>query len=357
MMTIGEVFRVTLFGSSHGPHVGATIEGIPIGTKIDLKKIQSAMDERKPGGKFASKRRETDEVIWEQGIENEIVVGNEIRCLIPNKDVKSSDYSFLPNHPRPGHQDMVMQIKSKGEADLRGGGTSSARMTAPLVAAAALVSPLLERKGINIEAHVSQIGDVKAEVMNRCPPRWASEECEQLRCRDPKAAGKMAHLIESTRAQRDSIGSCVSASIQGLPIGVGEPWFDGIEPSLSRALFAIPAVRGVEFGYGFGVVKMNGSTHNSPWGGTSEHPIQLGEQPDGGLAGLSTGSDVRISIAFKPPSSIAKPQPTLNIESNQIEDLVVKGRHDPVLAPRAAPVVEAMCNIIIYDLCKRGGFL
>ncbi len=357
MMTIGEAFRVTLFGSSHGPHVGATIEGIPVGTKIDLKKVQTAMNERKPGGKFASKRRETDEVIWEKGIENETIVENVVRCLIPNNDAKSSDYRFLPHHPRPGHQDMVMQIKSNGEADLRGGGTSSARMTAPLVAAAALVSPILEQRGIHIEAHVSQIGDVKAEEMKLCPPRWASEECEQLRCRDPDAADKMARLIEDTRANRDSIGSCVSASIQGLPIGVGEPWFDGIEPSLSRALFAIPAARGVEFGYGFGVVQMNGSTHNSPWGGTREHPIQLGEQPDGGLAGLSTGSEVRISVAFKPPSSIAKPQPTLNMESNQIEDLVVKGRHDPVLAPRAAPVVEAMCTIIIYDLCKRGGFL
>jgi chorismate synthase len=357
MMTLGEVFRVTLLGSSHGPYVGATIEGLPIGTKIDYELIQSAMNQRKPGGPFASKRKEDDVVTWESGIEDGVVVDEIIRCIIPNNDVRSTDYDFLPNQPRPGHQDMVMQIKSKGEADLRGGGTSSARMTAPLVAASALVKPLLKSIGIVVEAHVSDIGSIQAKPMHLCPPRWASDVCEQLRCRDPDAASKMAQLIQNTRSKKDSIGSCVRASIEGLPIGVGEPWFDGIEPALSRALFAIPAVRGVEFGHGFEVVEMNGSEHNSPWGGTAQSPKQTGSKPDGGLAGISTGSDLHIRIAFKPPSSIAKPQSTLNLETNQIEELVVKGRHDPVLGPRAAPVVEAMCNIVLYDLCIRGGFL
>jgi chorismate synthase len=357
MMTIGEVFRVTLLGSSHGPFVGATIEGLPIGTKIDTDMIQTAMNQRKPGGPFASKRREDDVVTWESGIKDGVVVGNEIRCIIPNNDVRSSDYDFLPNHPRPGHQDMVMHIKSKGEADLRGGGTSSARMTAPLVAAAALVTPLLNSIGISVEAHVSDIGQVQAKPMNLCPPQWASEVCEQLRCRDPDAAKQMAELIQKTRKESDSIGSCVRAMIQGLPIGVGEPWFDGIEPAMSRALFAIPAVRGVEFGHGFDVVGMHGSEHNSPWGGTSQSPQQTGPKPDGGLAGMSTGSDLHMRIAFKPPSSIAKPQTTLNLETNQVEELVVRGRHDPALGPRAAPVVEAMCKIVLYDLCLRGGFL
>ena len=142
-----------------------------------------------------------------------------------------------------------------------------------------------------------------------------------------------------------------------MPLGIGEPWFDGLEPALARAMMSIPAARGVEFGRGFGVVKMSGQEHNDPWGGTSSEPILLGEKPDGVLAGLSTGSPIHLSVAFKPPSSIASEQKTLNLESNSIEPLVVKGRHDPVLGPRAVAVVEAMARIIICDLAFRGGFL
>ena len=356
MMTIGDSFRVTLFGSSHGPHVGASITGVPKGIVIDNELIQLAMDERRPGGKFSSKRTEPDVVEWQNGVKDGITDGGEIRCIIQNLDVRSSDYSFLPHHPRPGHQDMVMHIKSKGTADLRGGGTSSARLTAPLVAAAALISPLLNEIGVSVQAHVGAVGSVKANLITDCPPKWKDELCHQLRCRDPNASVKIAELIEEARKNRDSLGSMVSAVISGLPIGVGEPWFDGLEPALGRGLLAIPAARGVEFGHGFAAVQMLGSSHNSPWAGTKEHPVQIGEQPDGGLAGVSTGSDLHLNVAFKPPSSIPRPQSTLNLETGEQEELIVKGRHDPVLAPRATAVVEAVCKIVIFDLCIRGNF-
>ena len=355
-MGLGEALRVTLRGSSHGPFVGALVEGLPEGLRVDEERVQAAMKLRKTGGTYSSKRKEADRVEWRTGVVNGITTGEPIEVHIANQDARSSDYSFLPDHPRPGHQDMVMLKRTNGEADLRGGGTSSARMTAPLVAVAAVVRPWLEEHGILVEAHLGAVGNVEAASVEECPPRWANETCEALRCRDPRAAAAMAELVESTKKQRNSIGSRVDLTVQGLPLGLGEPWFDGLEPALARAMMAIPAARGVEFGHGFAVQTMHGSEHNSPWGGSADEPVLLGEQPDGALAGLSTGAPVKVRVAFKPPSSIPQEQHTLNLSTNQQEPLLVKGRHDPVLGPRAVAVVEAMALLVIGDLVVRGGF-
>lgn len=356
-MTLGQHLQLTLFGTSHGPLVGAYLQGVPKGIPIDRNEIQKAMDKRKPGGKFASKRKEPDNVELLSGISNEITNGEKIEISIKNKDARSSDYSFIPNHPRPGHQDMVMLKRTNGEADLRGGGTSSARLTAPIVAAAAIIDPILEKLGVSMNAHVSAIGNIESRPINQCPEKWINEECRQIRCCDPEVAESMIDLIHSQRKNLDSIGSKVELCISGLPLGLGEPWFDGIEPALSRAMMSIPAARGVSFGHGFDVVKMSGSEHNSAWGGTNNNPVLEGEKPDGALAGLATGSDLLCSVAFKPPSSIAKEQLTLNLETNQKENLTVRGRHDPVLGPRAVAVVEAMAKLVICDLLIRGGFV
>ena len=178
-----------------------------------------------------------------------------------------------------------------------------------------------------------------------------------MRCNDPIAAAKMVELVEQSRKDLDSIGSRVDLVITGLALGLGEPWFDGIEPALARALMSIPAARAVEFGRGFQVVQMTGSEHNDMWQGSPDAPELTGEKPDGALAGLSTGAPIRASIAFKPPSSIAKVQNTLNLKSGEIEPLQVKGRHDPVIGPRAVAVVEAISKLVILDLALRGGFV
>ena len=355
-MRLGEALRVTLTGSSHGPHVGAIVEGMPKGIEVNDSAIADAMALRKTGGAYSSKRKESDEVDWCSGVVNGTTTGALIELQIANNDARSSDYSFLPDHPRPGHQDMVMMKRTNGEADLRGGGTSSARMTAPLVAVAALLRPWLKDAGVQIEAHLGAVGDINAKPLADCPERWADETCLALRCRDPEAAQKMAALIETTRKERDSIGSRVDMAILGVPLGVGEPWFDGLEPALARAMMAIPAARGVEFGHGFGVQTMRGSDHNSPWGGSSEKPVLTGEQPDGALAGLATGAPILVRLALKPPSSIPREQRTLNLKTNQQEPLLVKGRHDPVLGPRAVAVAEAMAILVLSDLMIRGGF-
>jgi chorismate synthase len=246
---------------------------------------------------------------------------------------------------------MVMNIRTDGHADLRGGGSSSARLTAGLVAAAAVISPLLG--DIKINAHVGAIGEIEAKPIESCPPEWENELCKSLRCRDPSAAEAMKESIERVRSERNSIGSRIDVHVTNLPIGIGEPWFDGIEPALGRAYFAIPACRGVEFGKGFQAVSMTGLEHNSPWGGSSANPMQLGERPDGSLAGMTSGSDIHARIALKPPSSIAQEQTTLDLEEDAQKQLVVKGRHDPVLGPRGVSVAIAMTKIVLADLLLR----
>jgi|TARA_B100001758_G_scaffold4108_1_gene3261 chorismate synthase len=246
---------------------------------------------------------------------------------------------------------MVMNIRTDGHADLRGGGSSSARLTAGLVAAAAIISPLLGE--IQIDAHVGAIGDIEAKPIELCPPEWENELCKSLRCRDPSAAESMKECIEKVRSERNSIGSRIDLRVTNLPIGIGEPWFDGIEPALGRAFFAIPACRGVEFGRGFSAVTMTGIEHNSPWGGSSSNPLQIGERPDGSLAGMTSGSDIHARIALKPPSSIAQEQTTLDLAEDAQKQLVVKGRHDPVLGPRGVSVAIAMTKIVLADLILR----
>lgn len=356
-MHLGEHLRLTLYGTSHGPKVGILLEGVPKDLLVDFEGIEKAMKTRRPGGRYASKRKEEDAVHVLSGVENGCTTGDPVELSILNQDAKSKDYSFLPDHPRPGHQDMVMHKRTNGEADLRGGGMSSARLTAPLVAAAAFVAPLLATHGVEIEAHVGAIGSVVSKPMHGQPARWASEACEEMRCRDPEAAQRMVEVVEHHRMNLNSIGSRVDITILGLPLGLGEPWFDGIEPAMARAMMSIPATRGVTFGRGFNVVEMTGKEHNDSWGGSPDAPVLVGDKPDGVLAGLATGAPIHCSVAFKPPSSIAQEQMTLNLSTGLMEPLVVKGRHDPVLGPRAVAVVEAMAVLVLTDLALRGGFI
>lgn len=335
-MSLGDAIEVTLFGESHGSCVGALLEGMPAGIPVDVESLIQAMQKRRPGGLLASKRKEDDDCKIMSGVYQGKTTGDPILLLIENKDVRSSDYSFLPAHPRPGHADLPAAIRSEGHADPRGGGSSSARLTAGLVAAGAIVSPLLN--GIIIEAGVVRIGDIESV-------EW-DESCHLTKCRDSEVAGKMKALIEESRTQLDSLGSQVEVRISGIPIGVGEPWFDGIEPALARGLMAIPAARAVEFGRGVDCVSMKGSEHNDEW----MAELKLPEGSDGALGGISTGAMVRAKITFKPPSSIAKEQMTLHLPSGEQRILQIKGRHDPVIGPRAVAVVEAVCSLVIADL-------
>ena len=325
-MSLGENMIVTLFGESHGPAVGALIEGMPPNIEFDLEQLIADMISRRPGSGLASKRKETDDVEIMSGVHEGKTTGMPILLLIKNQDVRSKDYSFLPYQPRPGHVDHPINIKTEGAADLRGGGSFSARLTAGLVAAGSLSRSIIPKEWV-IETKVGALGGLEGD--------------------------EGIALAEQARKEGDSLGSRVDLVISGLPVGLGEPWFDGLEPALARGLMAIPAARAVEFGRGVDAGKMRGSAHNDKWG----ENMSLSEGADGALGGMASGAPIRVRITFKPPSGISLPQETFNQISGMMEELSIKGRHDPVIAPRARPVVEAVARLVLADLGIQGGYI
>ena len=325
-MSLGENMIVTLFGESHGPAVGALIEGMPANIEFDLEQLITDMVSRRPGSGLASKRKESDDVEILSGVNDGNTTGMPILLLIRNQDVRSKDYSFLPYQPRPGHVDHPINIKTEGAADLRGGGSFSARLTAGLVAASSISRNIIPDDW-KIEATVGALGGLEGD--------------------------EGIALAEQARKAGDSLGSRVDLVITGLPIGLGEPWFDGLEPALARALMAIPAARAVEFGRGVKAGEMRGSQHNDKWG----EGMKLDEGADGALGGMASGAPIHVRITFKPPSGISLPQETFNQISGMMEELAIKGRHDPVIAPRARPVVEAVARLVIADLGIQGGYI
>lgn len=345
----GSNLTLSVYGTSHGPAVGCLLSGIPAGIKIDTERINLAMSLRKTGGKYASKRKESDEVEFISGVNDGFTTSEPVLILIKNQDGKRKDYSFLPDIPRPGHQDMLMNIRSSGIADLSGGGSSSARLTAGIVAAGALLEQILIEQNVEILAHVSQIGEIYANPLAPDSEITNQEVYDNVRCYDEQSGTEMMHLLDSVRKDKDSIGSKVEALICNMPIAKGGQWFDGLESSFASAMMAIPAARGVEFSKGFEAIKMKGSKHNNAWKKENGKITQEGDNPDGIIAGLTTGSPIRIGVAFKPPSSIAKSQSTLNLETGEMDELQVKGRHDPVIAPRAVAVVKAMATLVVAD--------
>ena len=362
-MELGENLKVTLFGESHGKCVGALVEGVPAGTPLDSAILLRDLQRRKPGRKGLSQRTEPDNCEIMSGVYEGKATGWPILMLTMNSDAKSRDYSFLPDHPRPGHADMVESVRSEGMADLRGGGSQSARLTFGLVAAGSQARSLLDGVGWSCHAHLHSVGDIKSRPLfdlERETPFETSSDSGRLNCRDPDAALLMSQEIESVRKDRDTIGSVVELLIEGLPIGVGEPWFDGIEPSLARALMAIPGARAVEFSHGTRSSTMRGSEHNDAWVPGTDGPILEGSSEavaDGSLGGRSTGAPICVKIHFKPPSSLPRKQFTLHLPSNERMPLEVGGRHDPVLGPRAAPVVEAVAILVMTDLGLAGGYI
>ena len=351
-MSLGQWPRLTLFGESHGVGVGVLIEGLPPGMEVDLDAMVAELERRRPGRRGLSQRTESDSPSILSGVHDGKTTGWPIVLFSENGDVRSSDYSFLPDHPRPGHADMVESIRTNGSADPRGGGSHSGRLTWGLVAAGSLVRPILEREGCCIIAHAAAIEELEAQIPLAGESPSMTEEMSRLNCLDPVAALNFVERIDQLRRDKDSAGSRVDVLVTGLPIGIGQPWFEGIEPSLANGLSAIPAVRAVEFGHGVHASKMRGSEHNTAWH-SSENGPQHSVDGDGALGGISTGSPLRIRVHLKPPSSIPRAQDTLHLPSGEQRPLVVGGRHDPVLAPRAAPVVEAVTRFLLAEALLR----
>ena len=338
--SIGKNIQISSFGESHGPMVGVVIDGFPSGFAIDETQIQAELKRRKPGqSSVSTSRQEADEFSIVSGVFEGKTTGSPIAILIPNTNQAPKDYDALKDLYRPGHADFTYQNKY-GHRDHRGGGRSSARITAAWVAAGALCKQYLAQTAhIAIQAVVAQIGHI--EVDNIFELDWQTAEDNSVRCPHPAMALAMQTAIESTAAEGDSLGGQIACKIQNCPVGLGEPVFDKLNADLAKAIFSINAVKGLSFGSGFEGAKRKGSQNNDSGAGNSNH--------DGGITGgISNGKDICLQVAFKPTSSIALPQTMLQQNGDTVTHQI-QGRHDPCVVPRAVPIVEAMCAITLMD--------
>lgn len=327
---------LTLFGESHGPAVGCVLDGFPPGFAPDLPRLAAFLARRAPGSAPGSTpRRETDAPEILSGLHQGRTTGSPIAAVFRNADTHSSDYSLLATTPRPGHADYPLAVKTGRANDPRGGGHSSGRLTVGVCFAGALALQYLATKGVSVSSRIAAVagapvdGPVDASGLD-APARDA---------------------IQAARAAGDSVGGIVEASIAGLPAGLGAPPFGGVENRLSAALFAIPAVKGVEFGDGFAAAALRGSQHNDPFQIAPDGAVTTPTNHHGGiLGGLTTGLPVTFRVAFKPTPSIALPQRSVNLDTLQNAPLSVPGRHDACIVPRARPVVEAVAALVALDL-------
>ncbi len=356
MNTFGSRYRTTIFGTSHGPFVGCTIEGLTAGTKIDVGHVQAQLDRRRPGQSLlTTQRKEEDRVEFSHGLAQGEATGEPIVALIPNQDAQPKSYADVARVPRPGHGDFTARMKYGGKSDLRGGGQLSGRMTAPMVVSGAVAREALQPLGVRFHAHAAQIADVVARSVT--PEEMdANVERSPVRCADLAAADRMIAAVEAARKDRDSVGGIIEGAVTGLPTGVGEPFFDSVESELAHLFFSIPAVKGVDFGAGFRAASLRGSEHNDPFVVERGKVATATNHAGGVLGGISNGMPVTFRVVVKPTASIARPQRSVDLETMEPAEIVVTGRHDPCIVPRAVPVVENVAAMGILDLMFLGGF-
>lgn len=351
--TFGEAFRVTTFGESHGPAIGAVIDGCPAGVEIERREVQRELDRRKPGqSALTSPRREEDRVEILSGVFEGKSLGTPIALLVRNVDVDSTPYEEIKNLPRPGHADLTYQLKY-GFRDHRGGGRSAGRETVARVAAGAIAKKLLSMADIKILGHTVRVGKIAAgEVPVQ---ELGRAEGSPVRCADSEASQKMVEEIERARGEGDSVGGEVEIVALNLPPGLGEPVFDKLDAELTKAVMSVGSVKGVEIGAGFAAAGKRGSENNDEFYFNGEAVKSHTNNSGGILGGISNGMPVVLRVAIKPTPSIAKPQRTVNLESFEQERIEVKGRHDPCIVPRVMPVCEAMVALTLADFMLRNG--
>ncbi len=355
--SFGKLFTITSFGESHGRCVGIIIDGCPAGLPLIEPDVQKEVDRRRPGAGIASTTRvEEDKVEILSGTFNGFTTGAPICLLAWNRDVDSSEYEKARFLPRPGHADYTAFIKYGGFNDFRGGGMFSGRITAGFVMAGAVAKKVLKLTGVEVLAHTVEIGGVKAGTKNIDEIR-ANIETDPFRCADLKAAKDMFKVIEQARKENDSVGGIIEGIALNVPVGLGEPVFDTLEGELAKALFAIPAVKGVEFGSGFSAASKRGSENNDPFTIKNGRIVTTTNNAGGILGGISNGMPIVLRVAVKPSSSIARRQNTVDMEKMQPTSLEVIGRHDACIVPRAVPVVESMMAVTLCDFAMRAGLI
>ncbi len=347
----GTIFKITTFGESHGKGIGVIIDGCPSGVSIDESVIQHELDRRKPGqSAIVTQRKEADQVVIQSGIFEGKSTGTPISLYIANKDQKSKDYSHIADKFRPSHADFTY-AKKYGNRDYRGGGRSSARETAARVAAGAIAKQILNSHGITVEAYVSRVGKLSlAKSYDQLD--LSLTESNILRCPDPEMADEMIAYIKDIRKEGDTVGGMVSCVIKGCPVGLGEPVFDKLHAELGKAMLSINAVKGFEYGSGFGCLEMKGSEHNDQFVQDGDKVSTTTNYSGGVQGGISNGMDIYFNVAFKPVATIMRDQQSIDKSGNEAT-VTGKGRHDPCVVPRAVPIVDAMAALVIVDFLLR----
>ncbi len=348
--TFGNNLTVTLFGESHGPAIGCVIDGLAPGIKIDFEYIRLCLAQRQARGDISTPRHEADEPEFISGVKNGVTEGTPVCLLIRNANTKSESYSPYENTPRPSHADYTAECKYHGFQDKSGGGHFSGRITAPIVAAGALVRRALSDRGIEIATHIKSLHGINDRDFENYKEDAEKLMQEYFPALDDTAAEKMKKEILLAREDKDSVGGVLETVITNFPKGVGEPWFDTVEGVISHAMFSIPGVKGIEFGAGFEIAKMRGSEANDPYR-IENGEIVTERNSNGGInGGITNGMPIIFRLAVKPTPSIARQQNTVDMKTLENATISITGRHDPAIIHRARAVVDAMCALSVADL-------
>ncbi|MBQ3701767.1 MAG: chorismate synthase [Oscillospiraceae bacterium] len=342
----GQRLRLSIFGQSHSEAIGMTLDGLPAGIPVDLDALQGFLNRRAPGrNDWSTPRREEDRPEFLCGLKGGHTCGAPLTAIIHNNNTRPKDYSQLKITPRPGHADYTAEIKYRGYQDFSGGGHFSGRLTAPLCVAGGILKQALQMRGVTVDARIKAIAGIADNS-----PFAASVAEKGFPVVDDMIGAQMREAIAKARAEGDSVGGVIECVVRGLPAGIGEPMFDGLENQIARAVFAVPAVKGIEFGAGFEAAALRGSENNDAFCVRDGKIETVTNHAGGILGGISNGMPVVFRVAVKPTPSIAKEQQSVNLNSMERSALRIEGRHDPCIVPRAVPVIEAAAAIAITDL-------
>ena len=352
--TFGKNIKISIFGQSHSEAIGVNIDGLPVGEKIDMQKLLKFTARRIPGkSEFSTTRKEDDLPKFICGLVNETTCGAPLTAIIENQNAKPKDYDKISDLPRPSHADYTAHIKYKGFNDIRGGGHFSGRLTAPLCLAGGIIMQFLEDYNIQIFSHIKQIYNIKDDSYNTINPDinlYKNITENEFPVINQNSAKLMKSEILKAKSLGNSLGGIIECMIIGLPVGVGEPMFDGLENKISQAIFAVPAVKGIEFGNGFDSVLLTGKENNDEFF-IENNIVKTKTNNSGGInGGISNSMPIVFRVAIKPTPSIGTTQNTISLSKNKNTELIIEGRHDPCIVPRALPCIESAAAIAIYDL-------
>lgn len=348
--TFGNNFSVTIFGESHGSGIGAVIDGVASGVKIDEECIKHRLTLRRPTGDISTKRQEADNFKILSGVYNGYSTGTPICIFIENSSQKSHDYGDMLSKARPGHADYTAECKYRGFQDARGGGHFSGRVTAALVAAGAIAISALEKKGVKIASHISNLAGISDRDFADFDVDYESLKDATFGVLDENIKAEMLEAISIASSEGDSVGGVIETVVCGIEKGVGEPWFDSVEGVLSHALFSVPAVKGVEFGLGFDFANKKGSEANDPFIIENGNIVTATNNNGGINGGITNGMPISFRCAIKPTPSIFKEQDTVDFKEKKQVKLKISGRHDPTIVHRCRPVIESVTAIALCDL-------